>query len=293
MLAELESMEAAADRQRARCAEVDPVSGKPRFGPKMMARVKAATERHEELLMAARAALEADATGLRAAMEADVEAELAAQDAAALAEEQAKQTQEQEARQAADAEAAAAAADAAAAVEAQQRKAALHKAAEISRVARRQEQAAAAEAAKAADAVRKAAIAQLTARVHACGTGAEAAATGLALLREECAAGLMPFHEALADLRTMADNISTHPDEQLFRRLRCGNPKVQALTGSLDREGAMRVLAAMGFGITEDAAGEPVFSMEEPNLEADMDGWSAWFDNLSAVRKALHDETLE
>ena len=37
------------------------------------------------------------------------------------------------------------------------------------------------------------------------------------------------------------------------------------------------------------AWGEPVFAMDEPNLEQDMDAWSAWFDNISAVRKVLHD----
>jgi len=297
ILATLLEFEPAAERQRARCAEVDPVSGNARFGPKMMAKVTAATERHAALLAATRAALEADADALRAALDADAAAAEQAASVQAAADDDARAAAAAAAAAAAETEAATAAAAAAAAGAAQQRDAALHQAAEAARAVKRREAAAAAEVVAAEEAARREAVEALAARVGAFGTGAAVAAAGLAQLREECAAGLMTFGAALGDLRTMVDNIAARPDEPLFRRLRCSNAKVEALTGAMANDGAVMVLAATGFGIKASfengAGGEPVFAMDEPNLEQDMDAWSAWFDNISAVRKVLHDCTAD
>ena len=106
----------------------------------------------------------------------------------------------------------------------------------------------------------------------------------------------------------MATNIERNPDDPLYRRLRCRNPKIQRL---LALDGAVRVFAALGLAVVERSADgssngagmgasgsgsvanteaqgqEPCLWMEEPNLERDMDAWATWFDNVQAVRKAL------
>jgi hypothetical protein len=54
-------------------------------------------------------------------------------------------------------------------------------------------------------------------------------------------------------------------------------------------EGGREVLIAAGFtlGAIDDV---PSFICKEPNIEKDLDGWSAWFDILKATLEAIEEQ---
>ena len=56
--------------------------------------------------------------------------------------------------------------------------------------------------------------------------------------------------------------------------------------------GGREVLIAAGFtvGAIDDV---PSFICKEPNIEKDLDGWSAWFDVLKATLDAIEEQMLK
>ena len=89
---------------------------------------------------------------------------------------------------------------------------------------------------------------------------------------------------AISALQKIFHQIVTHPEENNFRRIRRDHPKFLADVGN--HEGGKEFLIVAGFelGVIDEV---PSFICKEPDLESDMDGWSAWYDLLKNTLKIL------
>jgi hypothetical protein len=92
---------------------------------------------------------------------------------------------------------------------------------------------------------------------------------------------------ALQSLFTIFQQINAHPEETNFRRIRKNHPQYTQDIGR--HKGGVEILIAAGFvlGAIDDV---PSYLSIEPDLENDMDGWSAWFDLLKATLDILKQE---
>lgn len=93
---------------------------------------------------------------------------------------------------------------------------------------------------------------------------------------------------AIDALYTLFSQIVARPEEVNFRRIRRNHPKFEADIGR--HPGGKEILIASGFrlGAIDDV---PSYISTEPDLEKDMDGWSAWFDlkkeTLAIIEEAM------
>ena len=92
---------------------------------------------------------------------------------------------------------------------------------------------------------------------------------------------------ALSSLYTIFQQINAHPEETKFRRIRKGHEGFHKDIGR--HKGGVELLIAAGFelGAIDDV---PCYLSKEPDIENDMDGWSAWFDLLKATLEILEQE---
>lgn len=98
------------------------------------------------------------------------------------------------------------------------------------------------------------------------------------------------YRKAITSLYTLFQQINAHPEETKFRRIRRDHEQFQADIGR--HKGGIELLIAAGF--TLGAIDEvPCFISKEPNIENDMDGWSAWFDLLKGTLQVLEEELLK
>lgn len=95
---------------------------------------------------------------------------------------------------------------------------------------------------------------------------------------------------AIPALHTLFTQIVARPEEVNYRRIRRDHPQFQADIGRFD--GGREVLIAAGFvlGYVDEV---PSFVCKEPNVEQDLDGWSAWFDGLKATVEILEEYLLK
>ncbi|CAN0360387.1 unnamed protein product, partial [Discosporangium mesarthrocarpum] len=83
-------------------------------------------------------------------------------------------------------------------------------------------------------------------------------------------------------------NVVSNPEEPRFRRIRRDNEPFQQAVGRF--EGGIQILVALGFRVEE---GRTVLVMHEPDLSEDMDGWSTWYQNITAAAARLRIELDE
>jgi hypothetical protein len=95
---------------------------------------------------------------------------------------------------------------------------------------------------------------------------------------------------AINALHTLFSQIAAHPEETNFRRIRRDHPRFNKDIGC--HAGGKELLIAAGFvlGAIDDV---PCYISKEPNLEKDMDGWSAWFDLLKASLNIIEEELIK
>jgi hypothetical protein len=91
---------------------------------------------------------------------------------------------------------------------------------------------------------------------------------------------------ALYALLQLFQQINAHPEETNFRRIRRDHEKFDQDIGR--HKGGREILIAAGFelGAIDEV---PCFISKEPDIEKDMDGWSAWFDLLKATLKIVQE----
>jgi hypothetical protein len=116
-------------------------------------------------------------------------------------------------------------------------------------------------------------------------TGPHGVAAQLKILRENSTTSASEFAVALSSLRTIFRQINAKPEEVKFRRIRRNHEQFMQDIGR--HPGGQELLIAAGFelGVIDEI---PVFLSKEPDLERDMDGWSAWFDLLKQTLEILN-----
>jgi hypothetical protein len=266
-----------------RTTENDPITGNPRYGPKMLEKVLAAIKRYEALhpLVEAAHAEVASIFGQaeqqrgeaehQAAVEEqkrrevekqqELEAELLVQQAAAelVREEEAKKKQqEQERQQLAD--------------RAAQSRA--HR-------GQQQQQAEQAEAQAAAEA-----DAAFQARLSAVQLGMGGLQAALVAVKASNSGE--EHRQCVKALHILIGHICEKPEEPMFRQIKLQNPRFDQDIGQ--HAGGLECMVAMGFKLVVREEEEKVLTMEEPNLAEDMDKWSDWFDHLKLYRDCIQQE---
>lgn len=120
--------------------------------------------------------------------------------------------------------------------------------------------------------------------------GTEGVKEQLAVLRETTNSDKESQSTAFNALHTLFSQIVAHPEEKNFRRVRRDHPKFNEDIGR--HKGGREVLIAAGFrlGAIDEV---PCFISTEPNIEKDMDGWSAWFDLLKGTLEAVEEELIK
>jgi PUB domain len=96
--------------------------------------------------------------------------------------------------------------------------------------------------------------------------------------------------ESLTALHTIFSQITSHPEEVNFRRIRRDHPRFEQDIGQYP--GGKELLIAAGFelGFVEEI---PSYICKEPNVEKDLDGWSAWFDLLKGTLELIEAEMMK
>lgn len=263
------------DRFRQRLADVDPVTGKSRYGAQTQARVQAMIIGHDEL-QANLGLLEEPEAGVDDLHRAVAEQRAEAERQARLAEEE-RQRQEAERL----------AAEERLLQEQQQKLEAEERRLEEERAERaRQGQAARDAERRARDAAAQADrewVASIT-------KGPDGVREQLAILVNGTAGDKVALDTAVGALHTLFSQIVARPEETNFRRIRRDHEKFNQDIGRL--KGGKEVLIAAGFelGAIDEV---PCFISKEPNIEKDMDGWSAWFELLKATLEIIEEQLIK
>jgi PUB domain len=107
----------------------------------------------------------------------------------------------------------------------------------------------------------------------------------LKLFSESCSS-----HDSLNALYTIFSQIVANPEEDKFRRIR--RDHVRFLDDIGQYAGGKELLIAAGFelGFVEEI---PSFVCKEPDVEKDLDGWSAWFDLLKGTLEHIEQEMIK
>merc|ERR1712087_435415 len=99
------------------------------------------------------------------------------------------------------------------------------------------------------------------------------------------------YKKAIQSLQKIFQQIISHPEDPGHRFIRRENERFHDLVGK--HKGGCELLIAAGFKLvriqTEDEEDVPFFIMKEPNIEADMDGWSNWYDGLKSTLNLIED----
>ena len=297
-------------RLQRRLTERDPITDRPRYGDKTAGRVRLWLELFRSLLRGVGEAFGEDLQEEEEEEEEEEERGTAAaaappvtSDAVAVAEAlraAAARDEELERQARAEAEAEARARDLAEAARLEREEAtgareveeraaarALEEAAlrrEATEARRRREEAKARE-----ERERREADAALVAAVEP-GTGGVRAELGrlrVACLTEPGGGGTAALGAALGALCTLFGQIVARPEEAKFRRIRRNH---EGFVRDIGRHpGGREVLIAAGFR-PHSIDGVPCLVSSEPDLERDMDGWSAWFDLLKVTKAIVEEE---
>eukprot|EP01084_Bolivina_argentea_P108787 194434_1 len=113
---------------------------------------------------------------------------------------------------------------------------------------------------------------------------------GIRRISEAVAGDSLQMAVTLNALLEILKAIALRPDDSTMRRIRRSNPRWKDDCGQFD--GAEQVLLSTGFQLDIQDE-ETVIVMREPNAERDMDGWSTWFENLNSCIKCLEAATSQ
>ena len=120
--------------------------------------------------------------------------------------------------------------------------------------------------------------------------GADGVRKQLQILREGCMSEPGAFDVAIGAIHTLFSQITAHPEEIKFRRIRRDHPKFNEDIGR--HAGGKEIFVAAGFTL-ESLDGVNIFFSKEPDLESDMDAWSDWFDGLKKTLQIIEEEMIK
>lgn len=96
--------------------------------------------------------------------------------------------------------------------------------------------------------------------------------------------------DSLTALHTIFSQITAHPEEVNFRRIRRDHPRFQQDIGQFN--GGKELLLAAGFdlGVVEEV---PSYVCKEPDVEKDLEGWSVWFSLLKGTLELIEQQMIK
>jgi hypothetical protein len=276
------------ERFRERCGEKDAVTDKPRYGEKTLVRVQALIKLYDELKRGVNVAFgvqeEEEEESQTTKQEAMVELiRQQAQQEKELAEKEERVKQEELDRQEKERKA-----------EEERRLEEQRQVEEEARLVLERQQAEivrrAEEARQAERRVREEAERVDREWTNSIAKGSDGVREQLKVLKESTADDLAAQKTAINALHTLFSQITAHPEEVNFRRIRRDHPRFNNDIGR--HKGGSELLIAAGFvlGAIDDV---PSYISKEPNLEKDMDGWSLWFDLLKATLNIIEEELIK
>ena len=120
--------------------------------------------------------------------------------------------------------------------------------------------------------------------------GKEGVREQLKMLVESTANDSEAQKAAINALHMLFSQIVSHPEEPNFRRIRRDHPRFQEDVGR--HPGGKEILIAAGFrlGSIDDV---PSYISTEPDLETDMDAWTEWFDLLKSTREIIEEQLMK
>mmetsp|Transcript_27452 Transcript_27452/g.51510 ORF Transcript_27452/g.51510 Transcript_27452/m.51510 type:complete len:412 (-) Transcript_27452:114-1349(-) len=294
---------------RKRLTELDPVTEKPRYGPKSQARVERVLQLYDFLCWQHLTANNKQ-TSKESGTDEPSPSSLMFRELHQRYQEQLQETKREQAleeqaerlrRQKLQRQ--------------QQEQEARHQALKEQQAAKRaaEEEAAAERLAQQAEAARQMRRAQEEARrqaerdwLDAIPKGPDGVRHYLEVLKEATATDPAAHTKAVQSLCTIFEQIHRHPEEVNFRKIRKNHPRFHQDIGR--HNGGIELLVAAGFRPTmlSAAAADPTSGnssdgndesptiacliSKEPNLEQDMDGWTAWYDLNKATLEILQKE---
>ena len=269
------------DRFRKRQSEKDPVTEKPRYGEKTLARVIILLERYEDLQKAIDIAfgeVEETDNGSVVIQQLQHQAGIEAEEKASILREEHETREREEAAKKAEEER----------IAEEKRRAEEAERLEIER--QREERARAIEAARLAEA-RAQQEAERADRewIDSLTKGPDGIKMYLKELVESTKDDPASQTTAINALHTLFSQIVSRPEETSFRRIRRDHPRFNQDIGRLP--GGKEILIAAGFtlGAIDDV---PSYLSIEPNIEKDMDGWAAWFDLLKKTLEIIEEQMI-
>jgi DNA repair exonuclease SbcCD ATPase subunit len=276
----LQALQGTMDRFKKRMMEKDSVTNKPRYGEKTMSRVKTLLETYEDLqkaiaLVFGEAEVDATATIHHLRNHADQEEEVKK---AKEREEQERQDREKARKEAEELR-----------IAEEHRKAEEAERQELER--QREELARQAEAARMAQLRAQQAVERADREwVESIEKGTNGVREQLQILIESTKDDPPTQRAAINALHTLFSQIVSRPEETIFRRIRRDHPRFNEDIGR--HPGGKEFVIASGFvlGAIDDV---PSYISKEPNIEKDMDGWSAWFDLLKATLAIIEEELMK
>lgn len=267
-------------RFRKRMTEKDPITQKPRYGEKTLARVYVLVETFD-FLNAQVSITQSNDGGYTSTALASLE-ELQSRHTQQVQKEEEDRRKLETERQRRDEEAKLAALQ-----QEQEARAAAQVQAERERQRQEEEAAALARQAEAARQRRLAREREEREWMDNIPKGVPGVKLQLEALRQDTLTDKAAYRTAITALHTLFQQINAHPEETKFRRIRRDHEKFQSDIGK--HKGGVELLIAAGFilGAIDDI---PCYLSIEPNIEQDMDGWSAWFDLLKGTLQVLEEE---
>jgi PUB domain len=273
----LKGFEDKASKFRKRLSEKDPVTDKPRYGDNATKRVQLVLACYEELLVALGALTGDDGSSelMKKLREGALEEQNNSQERQ-NAEMEKQRAEEEKRRQEEQAR-----------VEAERRELENQRLKKEREEAERLEklrlslQAESLEAERAAQAERE--------WVKSIAKGPDGVRKQLALLIHSTVDDKAAQKTAINSLYTLFSQIIARPEEPNFRRIRRDHAK---FTNDIGRQpGGKEILIAAGFvlGAVDEV---PSFISKEPDVEKDLDGWSAWYDLLKAACDIIEEEMI-
>ncbi|CAM9867456.1 unnamed protein product, partial [Ectocarpus sp. 8 AP-2014] len=274
-----------------RLNETDPVSGAPRYGESMTAKVVALGAKHQALLQRL-PQLEAEITA--AVSQHESREVVSAEEARKREVERQQQEDARERMRLAEAEEERRRAVATQSILDRERERQATEAAQSRE--ERQRAAEQEEARLAEDKRRREREAQELASSVA--VGAAGVEDGLRRIDDACGgnpAEKKAAVQALQQASKAADtpilrNVASNPEDPRFRRIKRDNENFQRALGRF--EGGIQILLSSGFRMQVEE-GQTVLVMNEPDLSEDMDGWTEWYKHITEAVERLKMELDE
>mmetsp|Transcript_4784 Transcript_4784/g.7160 ORF Transcript_4784/g.7160 Transcript_4784/m.7160 type:complete len:99 (-) Transcript_4784:98-394(-) len=95
----------------------------------------------------------------------------------------------------------------------------------------------------------------------------------------------MLFAVTVQALKQLFQGIVQHPEDEKLRKINLHNERFQSEIAKVP--GGLQALSSAGFVFVVEEQDKQFIFLEEPDLAADFDKWTSWFENIKEVLSIL------